>query len=76
MVDDHSDKHKQVIETIMTCEDYYEILDVHEIATEEEIHKAYKKLAVLVHPDKNKHPDATKAFQLLGKLYSSHIVIK
>ena len=39
-------------------EDYYEILGVGKDATNKEIRKAFKKLALVHHPDKSKEKDA------------------
>lgn len=51
---------------IKKCKDYYEILCVSKDATDSDIRKAYKKLALQLHPDKNKAPGAAEAFK--GKL--------
>lgn len=49
--------------------DYYKTLGVSKNATEEEIKKAYRKLALKFHPDKNKDPGAEEKFKALAEAY-------
>uniref|UniRef100_A0A8C5M2I9 DnaJ heat shock protein family (Hsp40) member C14 n=1 Tax=Leptobrachium leishanense TaxID=445787 RepID=A0A8C5M2I9_9ANUR len=43
----------------------FQVLGVEANASEIELKKAYRQLAVLVHPDKNNHPRAEEAFKIL-----------
>ncbi|KAI0777139.1 DnaJ-domain-containing protein [Irpex lacteus] len=48
----------------------YEILDIDETATTEEIKKKYRQLSLFIHPDKTPHARAPDAFDLLKKAES------
>lgn len=54
----------------MTKKDYFEILGVSKDASEEEIKKAYKKLAKKYHPDVSQEKDAEKKFKEIQEAYS------
>ena len=49
--------------------DFYKILEIDKSATENEVKKAYKKLAFKYHPDKNKSPDAESKFRDISEAY-------
>jgi molecular chaperone DnaJ len=50
--------------------DYYEILGVPRNATKEEIKRAYRRLALQYHPDRNKSPDAEEKFKEISEAYA------
>lgn len=58
----------------MAKRDYYEVLGVQKDATKDDIKRAYRKLAIQFHPDKNpgdkaseeKFKEATEAYEVLG----------
>ncbi|MGD8546140.1 MAG: molecular chaperone DnaJ [Candidatus Bathyarchaeota archaeon] len=50
--------------------DYYEVLNVPRNASNQEIKKAYRKLALKYHPDRNKSPDAEEKFKEISEAYA------
>ncbi|KAG7459023.1 hypothetical protein MATL_G00226800 [Megalops atlanticus] len=58
------------VQRIKKCKDYYEVLGISKEANEEELKKAYRKLALKFHPDKNHAPGATEAFKKIGNAYA------
>ena len=55
---------------IIDKKDYYDILGVEKTADETQIKKAYRKLAIKFHPDKNKAKSAEEAFKKVNQAFS------
>jgi molecular chaperone DnaJ len=53
----------------MQKRDYYEVLGVDKNASKDEIKRAYRKLAMQYHPDRNKSPDAEEKFKEISEAY-------
>src|SRR5580765_9091847 len=53
----------------MKYKDYYKILGVERTANEEQIKKAYRKLARKYHPDVSKEKDAEEKFKEVSEAY-------
>ncbi|KAK5604575.1 DnaJ subfamily B member 9 [Crenichthys baileyi] len=58
-----------ITELILAKKDYYDILGVPKGATERQIKKAFHRLAMKFHPDKNKSPDAEVRFREIAEAY-------
>ncbi|XP_042896807.1 dnaJ homolog subfamily B member 1 isoform X2 [Parasteatoda tepidariorum] len=66
----YTEEQQRAVEKIRSCSDYYEILGVTKEAGESELRKQYKKLALQLHPDKNKAPGAVEAFKAVGNAFA------
>ncbi len=53
----------------MATQDYYQILGIQKGASADEIKKAYRKLALEYHPDRNKTKEAEEKFKEVTKAY-------
>ncbi|KAK7580687.1 hypothetical protein V9T40_001316 [Parthenolecanium corni] len=49
--------------------DYYKTLGLSEDCAQDDVKKAFRRLAMKYHPDKCKEPDAEKKFQEIGEAY-------
>ena len=65
------DPHQAEVSSYAMARDYYEILDVSRDASEEELKKSYRKLALKYHPDRNLNdPMAEKKFRKVTEAYN------
>ncbi|KAF3859564.1 hypothetical protein F7725_021963 [Dissostichus mawsoni] len=60
-----------ISEFILANGDYYEILGVPKEATERQIKKAFHKLALKYHPDRNRGPNAEAKFREIAEAYET-----
>ncbi|KAL2464149.1 Chaperone protein dnaJ 49 [Forsythia ovata] len=65
----YEEEHVQLIRQIKSKNDYYSILGVEKSCSVEDIRKAYRKLSLKVHPDKNKAPGSEEAFKKVSKAF-------
>ncbi|KAK6524288.1 hypothetical protein TWF694_005942 [Orbilia ellipsospora] len=68
---EYTSAQKTAVDRVRKCKPtaYYEILNIKVEADDGEIKKAYKKLALIMHPDKNGAPGADEAFKLIAKAF-------
>lgn len=59
------------VQRVKKCKvtDYYGILDIESPSSDSEIRKSYRKLALIMHPDKNGAPGADEAFKMVSKAF-------
>ncbi|XP_017031061.1 dnaJ homolog subfamily B member 14 isoform X3 [Drosophila kikkawai] len=56
-----------VVQKVLRCRSHYEVLRVSHHATYSEVKRAYHKLALRLHPDKNQAPGAEQAFRRISE---------
>ncbi|KAL0434056.1 UNVERIFIED_CONTAM: Chaperone protein dnaJ 49 [Sesamum latifolium] len=65
----YAEEHADLVWEIKSKKDYYSILGLERSCSVEEIRKAYRKLSLKVHPDKNKAPGSEEAFKKVSKAF-------
>ncbi|VDC03478.1 unnamed protein product [Peniophora sp. CBMAI 1063] len=68
---EYTQENVAVVKRVRACRvtQYYEILGLERDCQENDIKKAYKKLALALHPDKNGAPGADEAFKMVSKAF-------
>ncbi|GFQ03140.1 chaperone protein Dnaj 49 [Phtheirospermum japonicum] len=65
----YTEEHVTVVREIRRKKDYYEILGLEKSCSAEDIRKAYRKISLKVHPDKNQAPGSEEAFKMVSKAF-------
>ena len=58
-----------LIAVVSASDDLYDILGVKRTASQKDIKRAFRKLAIKYHPDKNKDKGAEEKFQKIARAY-------
>ena len=67
-----ADSIDQTIARISSTKDYYKILGISKDADQNEIKKSYRKLALVLHPDKCSVAGAEEAFKVCFNFFQFH----
>jgi len=65
----YTDEQVEIVRQIKRNRDYYIILGLEKNCSVEDVRKAYRKLSLRVHPDKNKAPGSEEAFKAVSKAF-------
>ncbi|CAN0838682.1 Chaperone protein dnaJ 49 [Linum grandiflorum] len=65
----YTEEQINLVRQIKKKKDYYEILGLEKNCSVEDVRKAYRKLSLKVHPDKNQAPGAEDAFKAMSKAF-------
>uniref|UniRef100_A0A2P2LC53 Uncharacterized protein MANES_14G131700 n=1 Tax=Rhizophora mucronata TaxID=61149 RepID=A0A2P2LC53_RHIMU len=65
----YTEEQVTIVRQINRKKDYYEILGLEKSCSVEDVRKAYRKLSLKVHPDKNQAPGAEEAFKAVSKAF-------
>lgn len=68
--DNSTPEQKALVRRIRATKDYYDMLGVQKSAIDDELKRAYKKLALKLHPDKNQAAGSEHAFKAISSAYA------
>ncbi|KAL9934011.1 hypothetical protein V8E36_007093 [Tilletia maclaganii] len=68
---EYTKEHEEIVLRVRKAgSDYYKVLSCEKTVDENGIKKAYRKIALQLHPDKNGAPGADEAFKVVGKAFA------
>eukprot|EP01054_Gregarina_sp_Poly1_P010165 Gregarina_sp_Poly_1__10164@NODE_699_length_6701_cov_39_270274_g527_i0_p3_GENE_NODE_699_length_6701_cov_39_270274_g527_i0NODE_699_length_6701_cov_39_270274_g527_i0_p3_ORF_typecomplete_len390_score50_62DnaJ/PF00226_31/7_3e25DUF1977/PF09320_11/0_00015RPT/PF13446_6/0_0057TPR_16/PF13432_6/0_0084TPR_16/PF13432_6/1_1e03TPR_14/PF13428_6/0_023TPR_14/PF13428_6/1_1e03PMI_typeI/PF01238_21/0_008TPR_MalT/PF17874_1/0_062TPR_MalT/PF17874_1/2_9e03TPR_9/PF13371_6/0_095TPR_8/PF13181_6/0_14TPR_8/PF13181_6/6_3e03TPR len=67
----YSVEQENICRQVLIAKDYYQMLGLKQDANDDAIKKAYRKLALQLHPDKNSAPKAEEAFKKISKAFQT-----